>query len=163
MKRILPWAMTLLLVPGFCMAQKDALLPVQPASEFNLEAYHGQVVLLDFWASWCAPCKQSMPWLSKMQEQYGDRGLQIVAVNLDGKLNDAAEMLATLDPGIRVVHDPNGKLAELFNLEGMPSAYLHDRQGRLTASHVGFLPAEREVKEEQIRTLLEQEIPHDEK
>lgn len=161
MKTVIPWILALLLIASSCPAAEDVLPTVLPASEFNLEAYRGQVVLLDFWASWCAPCKHSLPWLSSMQEQYGEQGLQVVAVNLDDKLEAAEGMLASLHTGIQVFHDPKGKLAEKFQLEGMPSAYLHDRTGKLQACHVGFLPAECEDKEAQIRKLLAQEYTDD--
>ena len=149
-------------MPVHCGAQKEGPRSILEASDFSLEQWEGQVVFLDFWASWCGPCKKSMPWLSKMQEEYGSLGLQIVAVNLDKNLEAASGMLGSLHSGIQVVHDAEGELAGKYELEGMPSAFLYDRGGRLIASHVGFLPAESENKEQQIRRLLAKENPDEE-
>ncbi len=124
------------------------------ADDFHLENYRGRVVLLDFWASWCGPCKKSLPWLYRLQRLYGKDGLVVVPVNLDRDTEMARAMLATLKGGpVRVV-DPEGKLAEQFKLEGMPTSILIDRQGKVVARHIGFLPAEEDAREREIRNLL---------
>ena len=125
------------------------------AEEFQLNQYQGQVVLMDFWASWCKPCEKSMPWLADLQTCLGSDGLQVVAVNMDKDWQDAAKMAATLPPEILLVHDPEGVLAGERNLQGMPSAYLYDRQGQLNAVHVGFIPNETAHKEAEIKALLD--------
>ena len=154
------WVLTvafILLFPMLCVGQEEAPRPVLSAAEFDLERWEGHVIFVDFWASWCGPCKKSMPWLSQMQQKYETEGLVVVAVNLDRKLASASRMLDSLYPGIQVVHDPEGKLAGQYELEGMPSAFLYDRKGELIARHVGFLAAESADKEEQIRQLLMKE------
>lgn len=125
------------------------------AEEFQLENWQGKVVLMDFWASWCKPCEKSMPWLSHLQNTYGDDGLQIVAVNLDQDWQDALKMAYGLPSEVVLVHDPKGILADVRNLQGMPSAYLYDREGRLNAVHVGFTPSETADKEKEIEELLQ--------
>ena len=135
--------------------EPDILSPAQ----FELDDFAGQVVLVDFWASWCKPCKESMPWLGEMQRKYGPEGLQIVAVNLDRKLAAAGAMLAAMEPGIVVVSDPEGELADRYELQGMPTSFVYDRAGKLTASHVGFLASECEAKEAELAELLKTPAP----
>ncbi len=131
--------------------------PAKPikAEDFQLADWQGKVIFMDFWVSWCKPCEKSMPWLADLQSAYGGDGLQVVAVNLDQDWQDALKMAAGLPPEIILVHDPEGILAEERNLQGMPSAYLYDRQGRLSAVHVGFLPSETAHKEKEIEDLLQ--------
>lgn len=125
-----------------------------PAQEFQLQDLQGQVVLMDFWASWCGPCKKSLPWLAAMQQKYGAQGFQVVAVNLDQDWQAARKLAVLLPTEIISVHDPLGQLAEQRNLQGMPSAYLYDRRGKLVAVHVGFLPSGTSEKEKEIQDLL---------
>jgi thiol-disulfide isomerase/thioredoxin len=127
----------------------------QAAEAFDLTEFTGSVVLVDFWASWCVPCRHSLPWLNAMQEKYGDQGLQIVTINLDRKPGAARKMAATLAPGIRQFSDPDGDLAARYELEGMPSSYVYDRAGELIESYVGFLKADGEKHEAEIAAALE--------
>ena len=158
-KALVVLALWLLAIPAIAAAA-DAPAWLS-ADEFNLEPYSGEVVLVDFWASWCKPCKESMPWLSALQEKYGDQGLRIVAVNIDKKRESALEMSKMLHGDVTLVHDPAGKLAEKYELQGMPSSYLYDRSGELVNSHVGFLAADCEAKEAELEALLNEGIAED--
>jgi len=125
-----------------------------PAKAFHLADYQGKVVLMDFWASWCKPCQQSIPWLVKLQKEYGPQGLVVVPVNLDQDTAKAGPMLESLAAmPVRVV-DPEGALAEAFELEGMPTSILFDREGKVVARHTGFLPKEEKGKAKEILDLL---------
>lgn len=128
---------------------------IVPAAEFDLADYAGRVVVLDFWASWCKPCRKSIPWLSQLQERHGPQGLTVVAVNLDKDIAAAADQLKELGTQVVVVADPAGKLAEQYELQGMPSSFHVDRQGRIAGRHVGFLPEEGPAREAEIVKLLE--------
>ena len=128
---------------------------IVPAAEFHLADYAGRVVLLDFWASWCKPCRKSIPWLAEMQRHHGPRGLTVVAVNLDKDIAAAKGLLKGLGGQMVVVADPDGILAEQFQLQGMPSSFHFDREGRQAGSHVGFLPEEAPAREAEIVKLLE--------
>lgn len=125
-----------------------------PAAEFKLADHQGQVVVLDFWASWCKPCKLSMPWLSQLQRKYAKQGLQIVAVSVDTDEQAMRARLADIDPGIVVVFDPKGVLAKQYELQGMPTTILIDREGRQTASHVGYLESLMAEREAEIAAML---------
>jgi len=139
----------------------ETAAPALSPDDFQLQDHAGQVVLLDFWASWCKPCAVSLPWMSKLASTYADRGLVVVAVNLDKQLAAADKLLAQLDPHIVVVHDPEGVLARQHDLAGMPSSFLYDRDGKLHEQHVGFLPANADAREQAIMALLETEATPD--
>ena len=138
--------------PG--LAQPTGPVPV-PADQFNLEQYRGKVVFLDFWASWCKPCRQSLPWLNSMQQRYGEGGLQVVTVNLDKDPEAAADMAAGIDAAILQYLDPEGEMAARLELEGMPSSFLYDRSGELVDRHVGFLKADGPQREKAVLAVLE--------
>ena len=122
--------------------------------EVGLEAYRGRVVYVDFWASWCAPCRKSFPWMQTMQQRYGDQGLTVLAVNLDSDRQSAARFLRDQAVDFTIAYDPEGRSAEQFNVPGMPSSYLIDRAGRVRARHVGFLDKNASDIELALQSLL---------
>lgn len=147
----------LLVVAGAASAVTPTDVKPAPVATFDLADFQGQVVLVDFWASWCVPCRASLPWLNSMQAKYAEQGLQVVMVNLDKKASAAAKMAAQITPGIRQFLDPKGELAARYKLEGMPSSYLYDRQGQLISRHIGFLKSEASEKEQAIEEALQRE------
>ena len=129
-------------------------LLVQADAPLDLNGFRGRVVYLDFWASWCGPCRQSFPWMEIMKETYGEQGLEIVAVNLDRNHADADKFLHQFHPTFDLRFDPKGELAELYKVQGMPSSVLIDRHGVTRFTHVGFRPVDARVFEAQVRELL---------
>jgi len=120
----------------------------------DLAALKGKVVYLDFWASWCVPCRQSFPWMSELQRSLEKEGLVIVAVNVDQERADAEHFLSEFRPPFRVAFDPKGSLAEHYHVNGMPTSVLIDRDGRTVKVHQGFRSRDRESLEQQIRSVL---------
>jgi thiol-disulfide isomerase/thioredoxin len=120
----------------------------------DLEALKGQVVYLDFWASWCAPCLESFPFLNYLQQTLGPQGLTIVAVNVDRDRADAERFLRAHPAQFRVIFDPDGVLPERFLVHGMPSSYLIDRAGTVQLRHEGFRRADRGFLEQRVRSLV---------
>jgi thiol-disulfide isomerase/thioredoxin len=131
-----------------------AWVPVYAASPLDLASLRGRVVYLDFWASWCGPCRQSFPWMETMQSTYGAQGLEIITVNLDRDRPDADKFLKQFHPTFAVRFDPEGELAELYKVQGMPSSVLIDRHGVARFTHVGFRPVDGAIYEAQVRELL---------
>jgi cytochrome c biogenesis protein CcmG, thiol:disulfide interchange protein DsbE len=121
-----------------------------------LAALRTKVVLVDFWASWCGPCRQSFPWLSAMAERYGASGLVVVAINLDKDRALAEAFLRQLSPPFTVAFDPAGKTAVAFDVQTMPSSYLVSRTGRLVYSHAGFDRKDTGTFEKQIQEEIAQ-------
>jgi thiol-disulfide isomerase/thioredoxin len=118
----------------------------------DLRQFSGEVLYVDFWASWCGPCAQSFPFLSDLNRDYHSRGLRIVGINLDENFADAKDFLAQHPAGFSVASGVNEQCAEDFGVQAMPSSYLIDRNGVIRHEHRGFRPGEAE----QLRKLVEQ-------
>ena len=107
-------------------------------SDFDLEQHEGKVVLVDFWASWCVPCRRSFPWMNEMQEKYAHNGLVIIAINLDNSPEDAAAFLKEYPAHFEIAYDTDKTIAREFGVQAMPSSFLIARNGELSSSHLGF-------------------------
>jgi len=107
-------------------------------SSAPIDTYKGKVVLVDFWASWCVPCKTSFPAVDGLFKDYRDRGLQVVAVNVDERDRDAQAFLQPRPHVMPIAFDPKGELARDFNVEAMPSSFLSDRAGYVRFVHTGY-------------------------
>lgn len=116
----------------------DQSLLTLDGTPVSLNDLRGQVVLLDFWASWCGPCRESFPWMNSVQQRYGDDGLVIVGVNLDQDPAAARSFLQDVPAEFTILLDSQAQWPEAYGLFGMPSSYLIDRQGRIRAAHIGF-------------------------
>ena len=149
----------LALSPGSVSAQEvgsraPAFDLATSAKPVRLGDLKGQVVYLDFWASWCAPCKQSFPFMSEMQAKYGARGFTVIGVNVDQKREDADKFLASTPAKFTVGYDTSGKVAEVYQPKGMPTSYLIGADGKVRAVHVGFKDSQREQIEREIQSAL---------
>ncbi|MEP7246346.1 MAG: TlpA disulfide reductase family protein [Gammaproteobacteria bacterium] len=120
----------------------------------DLAAYKGKVVYLDFWASWCQPCRESFPWMDAEQRAHLERGLVVVAVNLDQERDLAERFLQQMNPHFRIVYDPKGTLAERFKVSGMPSSFVIDRHGEVRFKHQGFREERKAQLDTELSTLL---------
>ena len=125
-------------------------------TEFNqaISAHQGKVIYVDFWASWCIPCKKSFPWLNKLQTQYGDKGFTVVSVNLDAKRKHANKFLANYPANFPVIYDATGLLAKKYQLKGMPSSFLVDKSGNIVSTHIGFSEDKKTQYEQEIIALF---------
>lgn len=108
------------------------------AGKVDTASLKGKLVYVDFWASWCVPCKQSFPWMNEMQAKYGDRGLHVLAINVDGKQSDADKFLGRVPAKFQVAFDPAGVTPKQFAVKAMPTSYLVDGEGRVVYVHSGF-------------------------
>jgi cytochrome c biogenesis protein CcmG/thiol:disulfide interchange protein DsbE len=144
---------TLLSRPLWAADAPDFSLPATDGT-VKLADLKGQVVYLDFWASWCSPCRKSFPWMNEMQRRYRARGLTVVAVNLDKDRALAQQFLAAMHPMFTIAYDPEGKVASRYDVQAMPSSYLIDRSGRVVSRHLGFREDDKAAMEQTIRALL---------
>lgn len=110
------------------------------AEGLDLSAYRGKVVYLDFWASWCNPCRQSFPWMNTVQQMYRGKDFVVVAVNVDHDSSLAKEFLQDNPADFKIVYDPDGDIADQFNFHDMPTSYLIGRNGQIRYVHRGFYP-----------------------
>ncbi len=128
------------------LAMQNVVLP--------LEKYHGKVIMVDFWASWCIPCKRSFPWLNDLNKKYQDQGLVLLGVNVDENAADAKAFLEETPANFEIMYDPNGHLATEYKLKAMPSSLVFNREGILIAHHHGFKSKLTAKYEEVLRSLL---------
>ncbi len=115
----------------------------------------GKVVLVDFWASWCGPCKQSFPVMEELHKKYGPRGLVIIAISVDQNKKDMDKFLQKNPVSFAVVRDAAQKLVARVDVATMPSSFLLDGEGKVRFAHTSFRGAETRKKyEQQIESLL---------
>ena len=134
-------------------AAPDFTLPTS-SGKISLSDLRGKVVYVDFWASWCAPCRQSFPWMKQLSEQYGDKGLVVLAINLDKKREAVHAFLEEFPVKFDVAFDPEGSTAEAFHVQAMPSSFIVGRNGEIVHAHAGFDPAKTKDIEDQIKEAL---------
>jgi thiol-disulfide isomerase/thioredoxin len=115
-------------------------LPTLPdtSKQLTLESLRGKVVYVDFWASWCGPCRVSFPLLEDIRAQLAPRGFEVLAVNVDEFEDDALEFLQQVPVSYQVVRDASGTSPKTYGILGMPTGFLVDRQGVIRMVHQGF-------------------------
>jgi thiol-disulfide isomerase/thioredoxin len=149
--RIVPAGIAAALLVGLLGLAASAAEAAPPP---ELGEIKGRVVWLDFWASWCEPCRRSFPWLNQMQAKYAAQGLEVIGVNLDSEKGAANKFLKEVPARFTLKFDPPGNLATKFNVQAMPSSFLLDASGKVLASHAGFKLADEAQFEAQIKTAL---------
>jgi cytochrome c biogenesis protein CcmG, thiol:disulfide interchange protein DsbE len=154
---ILMFFLNIISMSAMALAIGDAApvfeLPSDNAS-IKLSAYKGKVVYVDFWASWCGPCKQSFPWLNDMQSKYGAKGFQVIGINVDAKTAEAKVFLNDVPAKFTVAYDDKGVTPKQFGIKGMPSSVLLDVNGKVIAQHTGFKDADKAQLEQAIQQAL---------
>ncbi|MGH8324338.1 MAG: TlpA family protein disulfide reductase [Steroidobacteraceae bacterium] len=131
-----------------------SLTPFVGTAPVRLSDYRGKVVLVDFWASWCSPCRQSLPLYNGLQADFPASDFAILAVNLDEDIADAKTFLREHPVTYTTLQNPQGDIAKTFKLKGMPSSYLLDRDGIVRARHIGFEPKDIGALKREIATLI---------
>lgn len=124
------------------------------AETLDLAKYKGKVVYVDFWASWCEPCKKSFPWMNNLKRRYSSKGLHVVAINLDKDKTLADNFLRENKADFEIVFDQEADNAKKFKIKGMPSSAVIDRSGKLIQMHVGFRENETKETETLLKKLL---------
>jgi peroxiredoxin len=116
----------------------DVAVHTASGAEVRLADYRGKIVLIDFWASWCPPCKTSFPALDAIHREFQEKGLEVLAVNVDERRRDAESFLDAHPHHLTVLFDPKGAAPHAFGVKGMPSSYLIDREGHIRFTHMGY-------------------------
>ncbi|MCI2284153.1 TlpA family protein disulfide reductase [Colwellia sp. MSW7] len=130
------------------------ILNSQAALEQALSEHKGKVVYIDFWASWCGPCRKSFPWMNTVHEKYKQQGFSVISINLDADKSLAEKFLVETPANFSVIYDPKGKIAKHFKIQGMPSSMLIGRDGKIKSRHTGFFTNKISTYQEEIEQLL---------
>jgi len=129
---------------------------LETKGQIDLKRYRGKVVYVDFWASWCGPCRQSLPILNQIRKDYRSKGFEVIAINLDEEREDAMAFLKQFPVSYPTARDTTGKVPESYGLQGMPTAYLVDKKGRVQLVHEGFKESDDSELRHHIKKLLAQ-------
>ena len=132
----------------------DFTLKSLEGSNLRLEEYRGQVVLLNFWASWCGPCRQEMPLLDRLHHRYEDTGFAVLGVNVEGEVAPAQEIVDKTNVTFPILIDDGQKVSELYNLQAMPSTVVIDRDGVVRYIHLGYKPGDEAKYVEVVKKLI---------
>jgi len=135
-----------------------ALTKITDGQPLNLEQLKGKVVYVDFWASWCGPCAKSFPFMNTLHKDLENKGLQVLAINLDENTEDAQDFLAKLTPNFPIVLDATQQCAKDFEVKAMPTSFLIDRNGVIRETHLGFRPGEAEEFRTSVERLLAEPV-----
>jgi len=159
--RLVRWMMAVsLCVPflanavGVNDAAPDFTLKSLQGTNLRLDEYRGQVVLINFWASWCGPCRQEMPLLDRLHKRYSDAGFAVLGVNVEGTMGPAKETADRTGVTFPVLVDENQKVSELYDLESMPSSIVVDRDGVVRYVHRGYKPGDEAKYMEVVKALI---------
>ena len=129
-------------------------LDSQSGKPLSLAQFKGQVVMLNFWASWCGPCRQEMPLLDNIYKKYSKAGFTMIGVNVEPDTKAANDWLRQTPVSFPIVYDTQSKVSELYGVSGMPSTVIVDRKGTVRMIHRGYKPGDEEEYLNSIRSLM---------
>ena len=132
----------------------DFTLKSLEGSNLRLEEYRGQVVLINFWASWCGPCRQEMPLLDRLHHRYEDTGFAVLGVNVEGEVAPAQEIVDKTNVTFPILIDDGQKVSDMYNLQAMPTTVVVDRDGVIRYIHPGYKPGDEAKYVEVVKKLI---------
>lgn len=152
-------AVLLLTLPALAAAPNpqapDFKLDSRAGTPVSLSQLKGQVVMINFWATWCGPCRQEMPHLESMYKKYNKMGFTLLGVNVEPDSKAANDFLAKQTPvTFPILYDTESKVTSLYNVNSMPSTVFVDRKGNVRLLHRGYKPGDENEYLDQIRTLI---------
>ena len=133
--------------PDFTLTSKDG-------DNVRLQEHLGDVVLINFWASWCGPCREELPYLEELQQEYADLGFTILAVNLDEDPSKADLLLNDIPVSFPVLFDVNDDVSKLYNVQAMPTTVIVDRDGKQRLLHKGYKRGDEVKYKQAVKALL---------
>lgn len=139
---------------GTMPAAPDFRLANRAGGETTLADLRGQVVMINFWASWCGPCRQEFPALDEMYRKYKPMGFTMVGINVESEKSDAERFLGSRPVTFPILFDPQNAVSGSYGVKAMPTTVLVDRQGRLRWQHMAYQPGDEAKYIEQIRTMV---------
>lgn len=161
MKRLFV-AMIGVICTGFAVASEaprlapDFALKSMGGANLRLSEHVGEVVVVNFWATWCGPCREEMPVLERLHRQYGKAGLLVLGINMDENTDGARAMTRRLDVTFPVLFDTDKRVAKGYKVASMPATFIVDRDGRVRHQHLGYVSETAEAYEREVRMLLKE-------
>ena len=163
MKIIILFAL-LSIFPAATYAKKKHVELSAPAKDFTLKSnkgknirladLRGQVVMLNFWASWCGPCRQEMPLLDKLSQRYGRAGFTLLGINTEESQEDADNLLKEIPVSFPILYDSTKKVSDMYKVDAMPTTILVDCDGKMNYLHRGYVPGDEKTYKKRIKKLL---------
>ena len=135
-------------------AAPDFTLRSNGGTNVKLSELRGQVVMINFWASWCGPCRQEMPLLDQLYQQYGELGFTLLGVNVEEDAADAERMLKDTPVTFPILFDAQNVVSKLYDVTAMPSTIIVDRDGNVRFVHKGYQPGYEDEYQTQVRALV---------
>lgn len=132
----------------------DFTLKSSTGENVRLAEQRGQVVMLNFWASWCGPCRQEMPLLDNISKKYGKMGFVLYGVNVDQDTTEAKNVLQKITVSYAILFDPESKLSDSYKIDAMPTSVFIDKKGQIRHIHKGYVPGDEEKYIKQIKELI---------
>lgn len=132
----------------------DFVLKSRSGTNVRLSELRGQVVMINFWATWCGPCRQEMPLLEMLYQRYRKLGFTLLGVNVEESPSPAAGFLRDVEVSFPVLFDSDNVVSRLYEVSGMPSTVLIDRDGRVRFAHTGYVPGDETKYSRMVRTLI---------
>jgi peroxiredoxin len=151
--------LTAVMLPVAALAQTTATAPDFSLTDsdgnvVSLSDMRGKVVLINFWATWCGPCRQEMPILEALYKRYETLGFTLLGVNVEENSSDAVSFLKETPVTFPILYDPDNNVSRLFDVAAMPSTVIVDREGKMRFLHHGYQPGYENAYQDQIRELI---------
>lgn len=166
-RNLIRWVAASLMIPGLLLGTAtfaktenlsgpapDFTLPLAGKKKLKLSQLQGNVVMVNFWASWCGPCREEMPLIEDLFQKYKKLGFVVYGVNVDANPKDAQELLKASGVSFPVGYDTKNKVSQLYSIDSMPSTVMVDRKGNMRFLHRGYKPGYEKDYEKQIRQLI---------
>lgn len=165
-RNLIRWIAATLIIPGMLLgtafaktedlsgAAPDFTLPLAGKKKLKLSQLQGNVVMINFWASWCGPCREEMPLIEDLFQKYKKLGFVVYGVNVDANPQDAQALLKETGVSFPVGYDTKNKVSQLYSVDSMPSTVMVDRKGNMRFLHRGYKPGYEKDYEKQIRQLI---------
>ena len=138
-------------------AAPDFTLKSRSGENLRLEEQRGNIVLVNFWASWCGPCREELPKMEALQQSYQDLGFTVLAVNVDDHPSKADVLLDDVQVTFPVLYDTQGKVSEQYDVSAMPTTVIIDRDGNARLTHKGYKSGDEHKYEKAIKVLLRED------
>lgn len=144
------FASTSELAPDFTLKSKDS-------GNMRLSEQRGNIVMVNFWASWCGPCREELPEMEAIYQEYRDLGFEILAVNVDDHPDKADVLLDDIEVTFPVLYDTDGKVSQLYDVNAMPTTVIIDRDGNQRLLHLGYRRGDEVKYEKAIKMLIRED------